>query len=88
MVALLREASYVVSERFAWLLLATLEVPRIVRPNIRPLEVFDEDLPEIHPTADAVGGQELEPGANELPEEDWEVLDDEIIIFHPSSSAA
>ena len=88
MVALLREASYVVSERFAGLLLATLKVPGIARPNIRPLEVFDEDLPEIHPTADVVGGQELEPGANELPEEDWEVLDDEIIIFHPSSSAA
>ena len=36
-------------------LLAALEVPRIPRTDIRPLEVSDEDPLEVCPVMDAIG---------------------------------
>jgi hypothetical protein len=35
----------------------------------------------------AVGWQKLKPCSNMLPNIDGEVLDDEVVIIHPSSSA-
>ena len=55
--------------------------------DIRPLEIFDEDPLEIRPVADAVGRNEFEPCSNMLPHVDGEVLNDEVVIIHSSSSA-
>ena len=54
--------------------------------DIRPLEISDEDPLEIHPVADAVGRNEYEPCSNMLPHTNGEVLDDEVVTIHSSSS--
>ena len=66
-VALLGEAPNVVPQGLTGLLLTTLEVPRVAEPDVRALKVFDENLLEVCPIADSVGGQELQPGADVLP---------------------
>ena len=55
--------------------------------DIRPLEIPDEDPLEIRPVADAVRREEFEPCSNMLPHTDGEVLNDEVVIIHSSSSA-
>ena len=68
------------------LLLAALEVPGIPRIDICPLEISDEDPLEIHPVVDAIGQEEFEPCSNMLPHVDGEILNDEVVIIHSSSS--
>jgi hypothetical protein len=51
---------------------------------VRPLEIPNEDLFELHPSTDVVGWQEFKPRSNELPNTDGELLDDEIIIIRSS----
>ena len=53
-VASLEEPTDVIPQGFAGLLLAALEVPRIPRADIRPLEVSDKDPLEVRLVADAV----------------------------------
>jgi hypothetical protein len=55
-VALLGEASDIVAQGLSGLLLAALEVPRVARAHVRALEVAYEDLSEVYPAADGVGG--------------------------------
>ena len=55
--------------------------------NICPLEIPDEDPPEIRPVADAVRREEFEPCSNMLPHADGEVLNDEVVIIDSSGSA-
>ena len=74
----------VIPQGLVELLLVALEVPRIPRMDIRPLENSDKYPLEICPVADAVGRKELEPCSNMLPHADGEVLDDEAIIIHSS----
>ena len=50
------------------------------------MEVLDEDPLEVRPVADAVGQKEFEPCSNMLPHIDGEILDDEMVIIHSSSS--
>jgi len=86
-VALLGEAPDVVAQGLTGLLLAALEVPRVARPHIRALKVADEDLVEICPTADGVGGQEVQPGADVFSQAYREILDDEVFVGRSSGSA-
>ena len=86
-VALLGKAPDVVAQGLAWLLLAILEVPRIVRAQVRALKVADEHLPEVCLVADRVGGQELQPGTDVLSQADWEVLNDEAVVVCSSGLA-
>ena len=55
--------------------------------DIRPLEIPDEDPLEIHLVADAIMWEEFEPCLNMFPHVDGEVLNDEVVIIHSSSSA-
>ena len=55
--------------------------------DIRPLEIPDEDPLEIRPVADAVMREEFETFSNMFPHVNWEVLNDEVVIIHSSSSA-
>jgi hypothetical protein len=87
-IASLGELVDVVPEGLARFLLATLEVPRVSEAHVLPLEVPDEDLLELRPITDVVGQQEFEPCSKVLPDTDGEVLDDEVVIIHPSGSAA
>jgi hypothetical protein len=86
-VALPGELADVVLQGLTGLLLVALEVPGVSGAHICPVEVPEEDLLELRPTTDAVGRQEFEPCSNMLPNIDGEVLDDEVVIIHPSSSA-
>ena len=54
--------------------------------DICPLEIPDEDPLEIRPVTDAIGREEFEPCSNMLPHIDGEVLNDEVVIIHPSGS--
>ena len=55
--------------------------------DICPLEILDEDPLKICPVANAVGRKEFEPCSNMLLHADGDVLDDEVVIIHSSSSA-
>jgi hypothetical protein len=56
------------------LLLAALEVPGVSGAHVHPLEVPDKDLFELRST-------------NMLPNIDRKLLDDEVVIIHPSGWA-
>jgi hypothetical protein len=70
---LLGELADVVSEGLTMLLLAALEIPRVFRAHVRPVEVADEHLLELCPATDAVGWQKFKQ----------EILDDEKSSFAP-----
>ena len=55
--------------------------------DIRPLEIPDEDPLEVRPVTDAVMQEEFKPRSNMFPHADGEVLNDEVVIIHSSSSA-
>ena len=86
-VAYFGEPMDVILQGLTRLLLVALEVPRIPRTNIGPLEIPDEDPLEVRPVADAVGREEFEPCPNMFPHADGEVLNDEVVIIHSSGSA-
>ena len=84
---MLGEVPDVVAQGLIGFLLAVLEVPRIARAHVCALKVVDEHLPEVCPVADGVGRQELQPGADVLSQEDWEILDDEAVVVRSSGPA-
>ena len=67
-------------------MLAALEVLRVSRADIRPLEIPDEDPLEVRPVTDAVMREEFEPCSDMFPHVDGEVLNDEMVIIHSSGS--
>ena len=82
----MRKPMDVILQGLAGLLLIALEVPGVSRMDIRPLEIPDEDPLEIYPIADAVVREEFKPCPNMFPHADGEILNDEIVIIHPSGS--
>ena len=54
--------------------------------DIRPLEIPDEDRLDIRQVADAVMWEEFKPCLNMFHHADGEVLNDEVVIIHSSSS--
>ena len=77
------EPTNVIPQGLVGLLLATLEVPRVPREDVRPLEVSNKDPLEVRPVADAVMREEFEPCSNMFPHVDGEILNDEMVIIHP-----
>ena len=67
--------------------MADLEVPRVSRADIHPLEISDQDPLEVRPIVDAVVREEFKPCPNMFPHADGDILNDEIVIIHPSGSA-
>ena len=67
-------------------MLVALEVLGILRTNIYPLEILDEDPLEIHPVMDAARREEFEPCSNMFHHANGEVLNDEVVIIHSSGS--
>ena len=55
--------------------------------DICPLEISNEDPLEVRLVADAVVREEFKPCLNMFPHADGEILNDEIVIIHPSDSA-
>ena len=76
----------VIPQGFAGLLMAALEVLGVSRVDIRPLENSDEDPLEVCPVTDAVVQEEFKPCSNMFPHVNGEVLNDEMVIIHPSGS--
>ena len=66
--------------------MVALEVPRVPRADIHPLEVPNEYPLEVRPVTDVVVREEFKPGLNMFPHADGEILNDEIVIIHPSDS--
>ena len=77
-VASLGKPTNVVLLGLAGLLLTALEVPGVTRAAIRPLEV--------RLVANAVVREEFKPCLNMFPHVDGEILNDEMVIIHPSGS--
>ena len=80
------EPADVVTQGLTGLLLATLEILGVPRADIRPLEILDEDPLEVCPVVDVVVWEEFKPCPNMFPHADGEILNDEIVIIHPSGS--
>ena len=51
------------------------------------MEIFDEDPLEVRPVTDAVMREEFKRCLNMFPNVDGEILNDEMVIIHPSGSA-
>jgi hypothetical protein len=66
----------------------TLEIPRVAWSGVGALEIADEYLPELSPIADAIGREILKPGSRGVSQEDWEILNDEIVVNSATSSAS
>ena len=80
------EPTDVIPQGLARLLLAALEVLGVTRADIHPLEISNEDPLEVRPVADAVVREEFKPRLNMFPHADGEILNDEMVIIHPSGS--
>jgi hypothetical protein len=63
LIALLGEAADVLSKSLPGLLLAALEVPRVVRAQVSALEVHHKDALEVYTRVDAVRGKVLDLGS-------------------------
>jgi len=74
----------VILQGLTGLLLVDLEVLRVSRADIRPLEISDEDPSEVRPVTDAIVREKFKPCPNMFPHVDGEILNDEIVIIHPS----
>ena len=51
------------------------------------MEIPDKDPLEVRPVTDAVVREEFKPCPNKLPDADGEILNDEMVIIHPSGLA-
>ena len=80
------EPTYVIPQGLAGLLLAALEVLGVTRADIHPLEISNEDPLEIRLVMNAVMWEEFKTRSNLFPHIDGEILNDEKVIIHPSSS--
>ena len=76
----------VIPQGLLGLLLTALEFPGVSWADIRPLEIPDEDPLEVCPVADAVVRGEFKPFLNMFPHVDGDILNDEKVIIHTSSS--
>ena len=77
----------VILQGLTGLLLVDLEVLRVSRADIRPLEILDEDPLEVCLVVDVVVREELKPCSNMFPHANGKVLNDEIVIIHSSGPA-
>ena len=68
-------------------MLAALKVPRVTKADICPLEISNEDPLEVCPVTDAVVREDFKSCPNMFPHADGEIMNDEIVIIHPSGSA-
>ena len=66
-VASLRKPTDVILQGLVGLLLTALEVPRVSRADVRPLEIPDEEPLEVRPITDAIMRKEFEPCSNMFP---------------------
>jgi hypothetical protein len=83
-VALSGELPNVIPEGLAWLLSATLHIPRVVWPHVCALEVANEDLLEILPAINQISIQVVKPSPGRVGKVNGENLHDEEIIIHPT----
>ena len=77
------EHADVIPQGLAGLLLAALEVLRVSRADIRPLEISDEDPLEVCLVTNAVMREEFKSCPNMFPHADGEILNDKNVIIHP-----
>ena len=74
-------------EGLTGLLMVVLEVPWVPRALVCALEVSHEDLLQVHPTLDSVGRKVFQPGSCRISQEQWKVVDNEIIIIRTTGLA-
>jgi hypothetical protein len=84
-VALLGEASDVLTQSLTVRLLAALEIPRVARSGIGALKVSHEHLLKLSPIANAIGWKVFEPSSRSVYQEDRQVLDDKVVIISTTS---
>ena len=80
------EPADVIPQGLPGLLLAALDVPGVTRADVHPLEISDEDPLEVRPVMDAVVREEFKPRPNMFSYANGEILNDEMVIIHPSGS--
>ena len=87
LVALLGEAPDVPTKGFSGLLSAILEILWVPRALVRALEVPHEDLFQVRPTLDSVGRMVFQPCLRRIGQEQWKVVDNEIVIIRSTGLA-
>jgi hypothetical protein len=81
LVALSGEAPDVPAKDLTVLLTVVLEVPWVPKVLVSALEVSHKDLLQIRPTLDCVGRQVFQPRSCRIGQEQWKVVDNEVIII-------
>jgi len=81
---LLGESHDEVSEGLIGLLPAAPEVPGVSRTHICTLEVPDEDPDQVSLVVDHALREVLEPYSGRIGQVEWQVTDDEQVIFCPA----
>ena len=66
---------------FSNLLLVAFEIPWVPRMLVCALEVSYEDLFQVRPTLDSVGRKVFQPCSCRISQEQWKVVDNEIVII-------
>jgi len=74
-------------EGFTGLLSAVLEVPWVPRVLVCALEVPHKDLLHVRPTLDSVGWQVFQPRSCRISQEQWKVMDNQVVIIHTTGLA-
>ena len=74
-------------EGFSGLLSAVFEVPWVPRALVYALEVPHKDLLPVLPTLDSVGRQVFQPCPGRIGQEQWKVVDNEVVIIRTTSLA-
>ena len=72
-------------EGITGLLTAVLEVPWVPSALVHALEVSHKDLLQVRPTLDCVGWQVFQPRSCRIGQEQWKVVDNEVIIIRTAS---
>ena len=87
LIALSGEAPDVPTEGFTSLLSVVFEVPRVPRALVCALEVPHKDLLQVRPALNSVGRKVLQPCSRRIGQEQWEVVDNEVIIIRTTALA-
>ena len=87
LIALLGEVPNVPTKGFSSLLFAIFEIPCVPRMRVCALEVFHKDLFQVRPTLDSVGQKVFYPCLCRFGQEQWKVVDNEIVIIRPTGLA-
>ena len=88
LIALLGEVPDLPTKSFPGLLSTVFEIPWVPKTLVRALEVPHENLFQVCPTLDSFGRKVFQPYSCRIGQEQWKVVDNEIVIIRSTGLAS